>query len=129
MVHAPGLTTAGSRSESLVELVDLLPTLCELTGISIPASVQGKSVVAVLEDPQVSIKKVAYTVVTRGEKLGLAIRGQRWRYAVWGESGAELYDLRRDPGEIRNLVGMDREQQVQRMKRLLETTRGLAVPK
>ena len=129
MVHAPGLTTAGSRSESLVELVDLLPTLCELAGVSIPASVQGKSVVAVLEDPQVSIKKVAYTVVTRGEKLGLAIRGERWRYGVWAESGSELYDLRRDPGEIRNLVDMDRVQQVERMKRLLETTRGLAVPK
>ncbi|MFP6752573.1 MAG: sulfatase-like hydrolase/transferase, partial [Pirellulaceae bacterium] len=40
MVHAPGLTTAGSRSESLVELVDLLPTLCEIAGISIPETVQ-----------------------------------------------------------------------------------------
>ena len=126
MVHAPGLTTAGSKSESLVELVDLLPTLCEISGISIPSTVQGTSIVGVLKDPEVSTKKVVYTVVRRGAKLGLAVRSERWRYGLWAESGNELYDLRRDPGEIQNLVNMDREQQVQRMERLLKTARDSA---
>ena len=106
--------------ERLVELVDLLPTLCELSAIPIPSQVQGKSLTGVLQDPELPVKRVAYTVVRRGAQLGRAVRAERWRYALWGESGSELYDLRRDPAEFQNLAETGRQQQLERMERLLK---------
>ncbi len=124
IVHVPGRTTAGSSTEGLVELVDLLPTLCSLCDITIPNYVQGTSVELLLEDPSLPGKRQAYTVVTRGAgELGLSVRVDRWRYADWGDSGKELYDLRNDPGEFRNQYGEPRLQQVQRMQRALENVR------
>ena len=35
-------------------------------------------------------KKFAYSVVSRGKKLGYALRNQRWRYGKWPD-GEELY--------------------------------------
>jgi len=124
IVHVPGRTTAGSSTEGLVELVDLLPTLCSLCDITIPNYVQGTSLEPLLEDPSLPGKRQAYTVVTRGVgELGLSVRVDRWRYADWGDSGKELYDLRNDPGEFRNQYGEPRQQQVQRMQRALENVR------
>ncbi len=77
-----------------------------------------------LADPSLPGKRQAYTVVTRGAgELGLSVRVDRWRYADWGDSGKELYDLRNDPGEFRNQYGEPRLQQVQRMQRALQNVR------
>ncbi len=97
-----GSTTPGTSSEGLVELIDLFPTLTELCDITPPAELQGKSLVRMLKDPQSAGKEVAYTVVTRGEHLGKAIRTQRYHYTKW-PTGEELYDLSRDPYEETNL--------------------------
>ncbi len=56
-----------------------------------------------LRNPTAAGKEVTYTVVTRGNKLGKAIRTDRWRYAVWPD-GEELYDLRNDLAEHKNLA-------------------------
>ena len=124
VVHVPGRTTAGSSTEGLVELVDLLPTLCGLCDIPVPKYVQGTSMEPLLKDPSLPGKRQAYTVVSRGTAgLGLSVRVDRWRYADWGDSGKELYDLRNDPGEINNQYGEPRQPQIQRMQRMLENAR------
>ena len=106
LVRAPGITTPGSRSEAMVELVDMFPTLADLAGLTGPADLQGVSLRPLLEDPAVAgQKEYAYTVVRRGQKLGRAIRSQHWRYASWPD-GEELYDLRHDPTEKQNLAAM-----------------------
>ena len=56
-----------------------------------------------LRDPKAPGKEAVYTVVTRGPKLGKAIRTERWRYALWPD-GEELYDLENDAKEHRNLA-------------------------
>ena len=51
--------------------------------------------------------------MTRGPKLGSALRNQRWRYGKWPD-GEELYNLTNDPGEKKNLAG--RPDQKDRLK-------------
>ncbi len=104
IVRVPGMTK-GVPSKGLVELVDIFPTLAELCGVTPPAHLQGRSFVPLLKDPSAPGKDYAYTVVKRGEQLGLAIRFDQWRYTEWASPDlAELYDLKADPGEFTNLV-------------------------
>ena len=103
VVRVPDLTTPGSTSQGLVELVDIFPTLAELCGIAPPVDVQGRSIVPILKDPAVPGKETVYTVVARGENLGKAVRTQRWRYTLWTD-GEELYDLENDIEELHNLA-------------------------
>ncbi len=105
IVRVPGRTQDGSRTEGLVELVDVFPTLIDLCDVGAPHAMQGKSFVSMVDDPGSSGKEVAYTVVSRGNDLGRSIRTTRWRYAEWGNSDqAELYDLNSDPYEEHNLA-------------------------
>jgi iduronate 2-sulfatase len=103
VIRVPGRTTPGSRSEGLVELVDLFPTLAELCVVRAPEGLQGRSLGPMLRDANSPGKEVAYTVVSRGKELGKAIRTDRWRYTVW-PVGEELYDLKNDPREQKNLL-------------------------
>lgn len=103
IVRVPGMTTDGSSSDGLVELVDLYPTLTGLCGIPSPAQLQGKTLAPMLKDPSAPGKKLVYTVVSRGKKLGKALRSDRWRYSLWPD-GEELYDLKNDIEEHHNLA-------------------------
>ena len=105
IIRAPGLTQAGTSSQAMVELVDIFPTIADLVGLQAPDHLQGVSLRPLLGHPdRLGKKKYAYSVVTRGEKLGYAIRNQRWRFGSWPD-GEELYNLSTDPEEKNNLAG------------------------
>ncbi|TWT69981.1 sulfatase [Crateriforma conspicua] len=105
LIRAPGLTRPGTRSQAMIELIDIYPTIADLTQLSPPKSIQGHSLRPLLKPPErKGTKEYAYTVVKRGPKLGHAIRNQHWRYAHWPD-GEELYDLENDPLEKENLAG------------------------
>ena len=90
----------------MVELVDIYPTLVDLTNLDPPSGLQGVSLRPLLNHPnRKGKKKVAYTVVTRGPRLGYALRNQNWRYSKWPD-GEELYNLNNDPEEKKNLVSL-----------------------
>jgi uncharacterized sulfatase len=116
IVAAPGHRAVGKRSPRLVELVDLYPTLAELCGLQTPASLEGTSFVPLLDDPKRRWKPGAFTMQGRGKErteaakeiefVGKSLRTERWRYTEWdeGRQGAELYDERKDPRELKNLA-------------------------
>ena len=123
IISVPGLKTAGKICRRTVELVDIYPTLAELTELKAPAGLEGFSLASLLKNPEAKWDHPAYTQVQRGETPGHSVRTEKWRYTEWafGEKGTELYDEINDPGELRNLSGDDKYAGVVReMKALLE---------
>ncbi|MCR9197610.1 MAG: sulfatase [Planctomycetaceae bacterium] len=61
IIHAPGMQASGRRSDALVELVDIYPTLCELAGVPLPAHLEGHSFAPLLDDPDQPWKTAAFS--------------------------------------------------------------------
>jgi len=98
IISAPGFR--GGRSAAMVELVDIFPTVAELTGLSIPDSVQGESLVPILIDPNQRVREAALSI----DGSGYALRTERWAYIRYNDDTEELYDMVSDPGQITNLA-------------------------
>ncbi|HAW98875.1 MAG TPA: hypothetical protein DCX67_10120 [Opitutae bacterium] len=126
IVRAPGLSKAGAVSEAMVELIDVYPTLADLAGLKAPDHLQGASLRPLLSHPdRLGKKKYAYSVVSRGPKLGYALRNQNWRYGKWPD-GEELYDLRKDPQEKSNLAhGKGHKERLEGFRRVLASKQKL----
>ena len=89
-----------SRTQSLVELMDLYPTLARAAGLRLPPGVQGKDLAPILRDPQQTVRTTARSMV--GKKLGL--RTAKWAYMNYGKQIEELYDMDADPEQFSNLA-------------------------
>jgi len=120
MVAAPGLTK-GDKTDALSELVDIYPTLCELTGLSIPAHVEGKSMVPLLKDPSRKWKTAAFNIW----QASISMRTDRYRLTRYnqampkGSRGQlpstgryELYDYEADPAGGENLAADPRNKEL-----------------
>lgn len=83
-------------AESFTELVDVYPTLCELTNIDAPKYLQGESLVPVLKDPTKILKTEIYTRYKQGE----AVVDKDFSYTEFYEGekylGNMLYDMNKD---------------------------------
>lgn len=109
IIAAPGIDAG--RTQEIVELVDLYPTICELTGVTAPGHLEGESLVRSLKEPGLKTGSVALSQYSRfgGKFTGRAIRSDRYRYVLWEESRTgqvihrELYDHDMDPRETRNV--------------------------
>jgi len=97
---------SGQRVESLVEYVDIYPTLCELVGLELPGHLQGMSMAPLLEDPQAEWKDAVFCRFGKGE----SIRTERYSYTAFIDAGElkshMLYDHFADPDENINIVDL-----------------------
>ena len=103
MVKVPWMTH-GSRSDALVEYIDIYPTLSELCHLDAPAHLDGKSFVPVLENPDLPGKDF---VISKWFD-GLTITTENFAYTEWRNEKDSLYenmlfDHQNDIGENDNL--------------------------
>ena len=112
IVAAPGITR-GAKTDALAELVDIYPTVCELTGLPIPEHVEGKSMLPLLKAPSRQWKQAAFHIW--GDALSM--RTDRYRltryntaapqgnqYQLPSTGRYELYDYETDPSGNVNIA-------------------------
>jgi choline-sulfatase len=103
--RVPGLTRPGSRSKTMVSLVSVLQTLLELTDVPEPAGLDGESFVHDLREPGHTRDTIVYSEYALGSPRAKGmIRQGDFKYSYYKDDLPELYNLREDPKEMRNLA-------------------------
>ena len=118
IISSPAVKKPAS-SNTIVELVDLYPTLAELCGLPHRKELQGRSLANLLGNPSQPSKGYALSQFIRPyaalqnesliQSMGYSLRTDRYRYTEWYRFktdsliASELYDHARDPGETENI--------------------------
>jgi iduronate 2-sulfatase len=125
LLRVPG-TKGGLRTAALTELIDVYPSLCELAGVPIPAHVEGKSFVPLLNTPEMPWKPFAIGRFTNGDTLRTATH----RFTEYSNRQGEvvanmLYDHVVDPDENVNVSrNSDQAELVEDLSGLLRANKG-----
>lgn len=103
IIYDPHNLTSGVKTTSPANTVDLYPTLCEMAGLPIPEQplsntvttgrpLRGRSLVPVLEDPEVSVNSAAVNHFNQSGAYGYAYRTERFRLIEWVNSSGTVLD-------------------------------------
>ncbi|UCC97627.1 MAG: sulfatase-like hydrolase/transferase [Phycisphaerales bacterium] len=105
----PGRVEQGLRSDALVELVDIAPTLLDMIGPPVPVRMQGQSLLPILDaraEPDKHrdfVRCVYYKVLEGPESFATMIRTREHKLVNYhGHEMGELFDMTRDPHEFEN---------------------------
>lgn len=121
IIRCPARIPAGRRVRAQVRTIDIAPTVLAFLGIDPMPNAQGRSLLPLAADPTADPGWSAY-----GESLNplhnygyaalRAIRRDGWKFIH--APRPELYNVREDPGELRNLALLY-PQRVERMREIL----------
>ena len=103
VIRVPGKQPAVCHS--LVELLDLYPTIASLCGLEVPSRLQGKNLAPAFDDPAHRVRDAAFS--TAPSRKGFLLREDNWAYIQYGEDasqGVELFDMIEDPKQYTNLA-------------------------
>ncbi|MED5463191.1 MAG: sulfatase [Myxococcota bacterium] len=113
LTYFPGAGHQGVQINEVVELVDVLPTVLEYLELPPPVGIRGRSLWPLIRG-DVSDERIALSEHA-GKNL-VALRSRRYKYIrhlktkslqpsyPFRRGREELYDLRSDPSELRNLI-------------------------
>jgi uncharacterized sulfatase len=107
IVRAPGRKGNGKACRSLVEFVDIYPTVAGLGGLRAPDVLEGQSLAPLLDNPGRRWKQAAFTqMYVPKDVMGRSVVNDRYRYTRWTgpHPGEELYDHATDSREFTNLA-------------------------
>ncbi|MDG1743248.1 MAG: sulfatase [Polaribacter sp.] len=103
IVNAPGIQK-NKRTNSIAELVDIYPSICDLINVPKPKHLEGESFVNALHNPSKIFKNTAFARYQKGETL----IADNYFYTEWQRNNKTiskmLYDHNIDPNENRNLA-------------------------
>lgn len=101
LIRAPGFIHRAT-SRALVSNVDLAPTILELAGAGPLRKMDGRSLVPLLRNPRRRFRRDLLLESLGAGRIYSAVRQPRFVYVEYRDGERELYDLKRDPFELRN---------------------------
>ena len=102
IIAGPGIP-ADRRSAAMVHLMDVGPTILETAGLNVPGDVDGRSLRGIIDGRSRTVRDCAISAYRHFQR---ALRTEDWKlicYNVEGTKTTQLFDLRNDPYEMRNL--------------------------
>lgn len=113
--RVPGVTAPGSVCGRPVSQTSLMATLLDLCGIPVPGGLDGATLTPLLRQPDMpgGGAPVFAEFALRTKNAKYMIRDGDWKYCYYANDTPELYRLRDDPGEMRNLAGEARHRDKQ----------------
>ena len=115
MIKLPGnMANAGSRTDQLIHVMDLMPTFLSIAGVEYPDVYNGESIVPLQGESIMPLLSGEVSVEVDSRELGWSAYGMdAYRRGNWkvlrlpepyGSGDWQLYDLAADPGEIHDLA-------------------------
>jgi arylsulfatase A-like enzyme len=123
LLKIPG-AKKGQRSDALVELLDIYPTLCEAAGVNVPNHCEGRSLIPLIKAPERSWSEFSSSQFRKGKVVARSIRTDRYRFTLWEKGkgnveGIELYDYKNDPdGNVNLVASPENKRLVEKMTKL-----------
>ncbi len=101
LIFAGPKISKGAKCAEPVELLDIFPTLLELSDMPARKDLEGRSLFPQLKDSKTKRERPALTTHNAGNH---AIRTTQWRYIRYIDGSEELYNMVKDPNEWKNLA-------------------------
>lgn len=99
IIHHPQ-GARGASAHGIVELLDLFPTFCAFAELPMPSTLDGRSFLPLLKNPQGTGKDAAFCQFGNGR----TVRDLRWRLIERNDGSNELYDQHTDPENYHNVA-------------------------
>ena len=103
IISGPGIKK-GVRTESLVYLHDLFPTIADLVGIETPTNIDAKSLKPILDNPNETVRENVFYLYKNFQRGVRTKDFKLIKYLVEGWQTTQLFDIKNDPLEMNNLV-------------------------
>jgi len=103
IIKVPGIKTVQKKINTIVETVDLYPTLMELCGLKNPYELDGESLLSLIQNKNFTKNQKAFSFWEEG----VSMRTDRYRLTQFYRNESpkiELYDHRNDPEENINIA-------------------------
>ncbi len=140
VIQCPALFRGGTVVNEVVANIDIAPTILEAAGLRAPKNMDGRSFLPLAQGKQITwrehlLYEYYWEWAFPHTPTIYALRGDRYKYihyyGLWDIN--ELYDIKADPHEMRNLISSPEHQEVvnqfrRQMFELLEKTQGLSIP-
>jgi arylsulfatase A-like enzyme len=118
ILSGPGVPR-GRTISAFTYLLDLFPTLCDMTGLAAPAGLEGETLRPLWEGRK---RQVRDSVFLPYLDIQRAVRDDRWKLIAYPKIGhLQLFDLQSDPHETTNLVDRpEHAPHIARLRRLMQ---------